>query len=262
MKNTLFLTNILTLFSISNSIAQTKNDYGTVEYKQVIVNDTVINDVIETKGVLYFNAVQKKSVYHWDRKNKNYKREIQKTEDGSVKVVRPNGNSGTDSVGRVVYSEYNNNVLKIRDRSQQWYIISDTISIQWIIANETKILNNMNLQKATGYFRGRLYTAWFNPNIPIPDGPWKLKGLPGLIMEAYDEKKHVRFDFVALTLPVNFEEKIQVPTDGTPINFSVYHEKHLNSMGDAMKRAEAKLKQSGITLQGGTLRTNTIERSN
>jgi len=48
-------------------------------------------------------------------------------------------------------------------------------------------------QKAEGDFRGRHYIAWFSNKILIPDGPWKLCGLPGLILEAYDEKKTVYF---------------------------------------------------------------------
>ena len=56
--------------------------------------------------------------------------------------------------------------------------------IDWKISEETKTMQDMVLQKAECDFRGRHYIAWFNPKIPIPDGPWKLRGLPGLILEA------------------------------------------------------------------------------
>ena len=42
-------------------------------------------------------------------------------------------------------------------------------------------------------YHGRHWIAWFSPEIPLPDGPWKLCGLPGLILEATDSTGQHRF---------------------------------------------------------------------
>jgi GLPGLI family protein len=260
MKKYFFLACVM-LFSTITLLAQTSGIFGNIEYKQITMIDTVINSTDETTGVLYFDSEKKKSLYQWDRKNNNYKREFQKDKDGTLKVVRPNGNLGTDSLGRVVYKQYNNSVFKVRDKSGKWYIISDTVAIKWTIENETRIIGNMTVQKAFGDFRGRRYIAWFNPNIPIPDGPWKLSGLPGLIIEAYDEKKHIRFEFIALTMPAPFKDVVNEPIDGNLINFKSFQEIRLKSLDEFMKNAESRLKQRGLKTEGGVMRTNIIERS-
>ncbi len=58
--------------------------------------------------------------------------------------------------------------------------------LQWTITEEQKVIANYTCVKATVSYRGRDWTAWFTPEIPLAVGPWKLHGLPGLILEAYD----------------------------------------------------------------------------
>ena len=53
-------------------------------------------------------------------------------------------------------------------------------------------------QKATCYFRGRNYTAWFTTDIPISNGPWKFGGLPGLILKIYDNDKLYTFECIKI----------------------------------------------------------------
>jgi len=59
-------------------------------------------------------------------------------------------------------------------------------SFKWDITGEYKVIAGYNCTKATGVYRGRNWIAWFSTDIALPYGPWKLHGLPGLIIEAYD----------------------------------------------------------------------------
>lgn len=63
----------------------------------------------------------------------------------------------------------------------------------WQITGQTKQILSYTCQKATVAFRGREYEAWFAPDIPLQEGPWKFNGLPGLILEVYDTQKQFVF---------------------------------------------------------------------
>lgn len=58
-----------------------------------------------------------------------------------------------------------------------WHIISDS----------TRTVLDYECIMAESDYHGRHWKAWFAPELPIQDGPWKLAGLPGLILEAHEE---------------------------------------------------------------------------
>lgn len=68
----------------------------------------------------------------------------------------------------------------------------------WQIRSETKEVMGYSCQLASCEFRGRQWYAWFSTDIPINEGPWKLFGLPGLVLEAWDSKKHYAYKAVGL----------------------------------------------------------------
>ena len=54
---------------------------------------------------------------------------------------------------------------------------------QWTFIPDTAMtVLGYQCMAASTEFRGRRYTVWFAPDIPISAGPWKFCGLPGLIM--------------------------------------------------------------------------------
>jgi GLPGLI family protein len=77
--------------------------------------------------------------------------------------------------------------------------------ISWELLNETKNINSFSCQKAIGNFRGRTYTVWFTNDIPVSLGPWKLNGLPGLILEATDSLNQFQYfaEKIELQMEVN-----------------------------------------------------------
>ncbi len=84
---------------------------------------------------------------------------------------------------------------------------------EWEIGDSVKTILDYNCQKATCNFRGRAYEAWFAPDIPVSEGPWMFSGLPGLIMEVYDTRKHYVFQITGLQQvenePIVFSEPLE-----------------------------------------------------
>ena len=62
--------------------------------------------------------------------------------------------------------------------------------MQWSLTGEAEQVGDYQCQKAVTSFGGREWTAWFCPDIPVDGGPYKFRGLPGLILKVEDSEKH------------------------------------------------------------------------
>ena len=102
--------------------------------------------------------------------------------------------------GTFVYKNYPRGEMTVTDGVVgESGIYRDTLNAQqWQIGDSTRNILGYACQMAECDFRGRHWTVWFAPDVPISDGPWKLGGLPGLIMEAYDRGKQYYFVIVEL----------------------------------------------------------------
>ena len=65
--------------------------------------------------------------------------------------------------------------------------------LSWKISDSTTVILGYECIMAVTDFHGRKWTAWFTPEIPVKNGPWKLEGLPGLILKAESEGGQYRF---------------------------------------------------------------------
>ena len=99
-----------------------------------------------------------------------------------------------------IYKNYPEGRMTVTDGLiLQDYCYVDSLHTQiWTMGDSTREVLGYTCQQATADFRGRHWTAWFATDIPVSDGPWKLGGLPGLILEAYDEGQQHVFTAVGL----------------------------------------------------------------
>ncbi|SDE78622.1 GLPGLI family protein [Epilithonimonas hungarica] len=104
--------------------------------------------------------------------------------------------------------------------SKQVYYQEDR-KMNWNISDQVSNFNGYKAQKATMSFGGRIWTAWFAPDIKVYDGPYKFSGLPGLIVKLEDEKGDYKFNFLKkISIPNSFSEDIRPDArKSTRINF-------------------------------------------
>ena len=58
--------------------------------------------------------------------------------------------------------------------------------IDWVITDDTMTVCGLLCHRVTGGLYGKEWSVWYTEEIPSPAGPWKLRGLPGLIVKAED----------------------------------------------------------------------------
>lgn len=89
-------------------------------------------------------------------------------------------------------------VIDYAANTRDKFIYEEDLPMNWQIATATDTIQGYACQKALLNFRGRNYIAWFSPEIPVNDGPWKFMGLPGLILKIADTKNIFSFSLAGL----------------------------------------------------------------
>ncbi|MDN5284668.1 MAG: hypothetical protein JWR38_942 [Mucilaginibacter sp.] len=169
-----------------------------VHYKFLHLRDTTKRNDIYHENMILFLGKNSSAYKSYDRKmadaliKKQVQEQIAANPNGPIKVMR-----GKDSGSGTEYYQFaGEGKLVTKEKLINSYLITEPLAtIDWKISSDTASFAGLHCQKATVHFRGRDYTAWFCPDLPFHSGPWKLNGLPGVILEAYDAKKEVVFNF-------------------------------------------------------------------
>lgn len=188
---------ILILF-YNYSFAQNVDFTGKVEYTMYLNFDKVQ----EYKAELFFND----SISLFRYKNKNETFQLEEVDYDYSQGIKSQ-TFITDTATYTVIFKKKENVLFGKQRdigSKEFYYTYEKIpKLKWDLLPDKKNIQDIECNLAKTFFRGRTYYAWYAPSIPNNYGPWKLNGLPGLIVEAYDETKEVIFNLKSIKIPYN-----------------------------------------------------------
>lgn len=159
-----------------------------VEYQQIFENSSInLNkkyDFILTDSLSIYLEQDSKS-----SKKENNNAYNQKTYDLDF---------GDKENPNIYYSQKKNLYFQETFFGESLKIKENELGNKWKIIDSTKNIANYKCKLATKEFRGRKYFVWYTNDIPTTFGPWKFKGIGGLILEARDEKNE--FKLIALQI--------------------------------------------------------------
>lgn len=160
---------------------------------------------------------------------------------------------------------FNNAVVKNNNTLKKYYrllvdvyeVTTEVPQLEWKIASGKKKIGEYECQEATLKYKNRQWTAWFTQDIPISEGPFLFKGLPGLIIWMYDDKGN--YDFFLNKLfksffdpydGVNFRNHNIIKVNGDQLN-KIY----LNNYLDPYKEAKmGKIKMNFVDEKGNEVK--------
>lgn len=167
---------LLPLISFAQQIPEVKVSY--IENNGAILNKNVVLIANNTTGIYIENLAKK-----------NYDATIAQTEKNSSFMTVTNPKAMNQD--RIYLLSRNSDSIKLSNaiKGKKYEVLDVIPTLQWkLIPHESKKIGSFVCEKATVTFRGSHLTAYYTKQIPISFGPYKFKGLPGLILAIYQEE--------------------------------------------------------------------------
>lgn len=202
---------------------------GVIKYRFTEYHYGIIRDI---PCFLYFSP--QKSLFDYDKVSYM---EAKDSLEVSVSLGDRPTKRKRDTYGQMYLTDKTKGELYFREFIyRNVYISHEKIPvIPWQLKNEVKTIAGYVCKKAEATFRGRKYTAWYTPSIPVSTGPWKLQGLPGAILEAESEDREVKFVVESINIPASVEKELSI--EKLPEGKEVTYEEYLKSFEKERKEA-------------------------
>ena len=246
--------NFTFLFLILGTLISAQNQRFIYDYK--FVSDSA--DITDVKSDLMYLDVTPKSsrFYSYDVYKQDSTRmadfEKQIKTSGSMNVVTFNAAKGKGFVRYAVSKEYPDYKVFLHTRiGRDGYKVLNDAPLTWKIESEKQKIGEFNAQKATTFYQGRKWTAWFTTDIPLQEGPYKFHGLPGLIVKASDDKNFHVFELAAvrkLVEPVDFSKaSLTFANNEVSVDYPTYRKLFKENRADPTKSMRQMMSSGMVT---------------
>lgn len=159
------------------------------------VNDTTVRDKFLQDEVITY--IGKSGSYYTSYSSNRMQEEVKRQMDAPDFDGKLVFKTKTTAIAEsYLFNSAKRTLREISKVGRDFYYVEDAFpTLDWTILDDTKTIGGYSCQKAQTTYKGRTYEAWFTTELPFSYGPWKLQGLPGLILSATDLTHDVSFEY-------------------------------------------------------------------
>lgn len=192
----------------------------TVQYQTTFIHDTVKPESRQEETMMLKVGKKASQYYSYAKYLTDSIIEVDKANGASQETIIAHLRQYSPKVTAQVLKNYPSGKVTTLDRlaMSNFKCVEDMEQPKWQILADTMTILTYPCRKAVTSFRGRDYEAWFTTEIARSEGPWKLGGLPGLILKAKDSRGYYTFDCTGLTMNHSAENIMYVGDDCEPIS--------------------------------------------
>ncbi len=200
MKNNVF---ILTVFFCLSIFAQKNKNYEIIYGFSYQPDSTDIHSKKSEDMVLFTSDSLSlyESFIRYKRDStmrKNRKKALSKVNGKRILNSKILTGGYIPKIETIIIKDFKNQKFILQKQLVQFYQYEEPAKVDWQIKKDTLTISGYKCQKAITRVSGRNYDVWFAPEVPIPDGPFKFFGLPGLVVQAEDTKGFFQFKLKAI----------------------------------------------------------------
>ncbi len=189
---------LIFLFASTSLFSQNGKAIMEINYETKIISDSLNRQnfqqyemtlLCNTTESIYFSKEAKEYYYTLSGKKENTSSATIGTTLGAI-----------PKYPKTEYSFYQSGKQTIAFLAVGKYIFSfEEPELKWNILTETKKIQGFTCRLAqTTTDTGDIFFAWYAEDLPIPEGPFRFKGLSGIILEIYNKSRTIEISAVAV----------------------------------------------------------------
>lgn len=186
-------------------------------------------------------VVNEESLFRIEDKREDGVQENSENEGEFYKVVN-------DGFSKIFFTTKEESIVRIPLYKNEIIYKQNANKLNFDITGKTKKILKYNCQEAKFELNGRKYTVWFTQEVEINFGPININGLPGLIVQVFEETNKLKLTIKSIKKLKNkseFDKYKKYLKTKTPLEYKDYEIKIINLMKNRKIDAITKVKELG-----------------